>query len=228
MSNNFGKIFMGRWYYGKKDEADWYNSLSVYWLNKHGYIPRESDDYFFKSGGIKWVHNSGSESGIGFNITKSPEEGCKINFKYTNTDRETGEKKSMDYSFDLISTPCNLGGERYWFRCGLYSNGVYCGRRVGTLYVGGKYLGCRHCYNLTYMSRNESRGGRFYYFGEFLKNETKVEKLEAKIKRKYYRGKPTRKYKQLLKLQHSYYDSAVDYLRAENKLDEVFGKDMMG
>jgi hypothetical protein len=35
---------------------------------------------------------------------------------------------------------------------------VGCGRRVGKLYLppGGKYFGCRHCYNLTYTSSNES------------------------------------------------------------------------
>ncbi len=31
-----------------------------------------------------------------------------------------------------------------------------CGRRVGKLYLAGRYSGCRACHGLTYASRNES------------------------------------------------------------------------
>jgi len=51
----------------------------------------------------------------------------------------------------------NFGGVRYWFICPLVINGRPCGRRVGKLYLppGGKYFGCRHCYNLTYRCQKE-------------------------------------------------------------------------
>jgi hypothetical protein len=50
------------------------------------------------------------------------------------------------------------GGVRWWFICPLSVNGVHCGRRVRVLYKppGYPYFGCRHCYNLTYTSCQES------------------------------------------------------------------------
>jgi hypothetical protein len=44
-------------------------------------------------------------------------------------------------------TPCRLGGYRLWFKC-------VCGRHVSALYSpnGGRW-GCRHCYRLTYATR---------------------------------------------------------------------------
>jgi hypothetical protein len=47
-------------------------------------------------------------------------------------------------------TPCHFGGERPWFICG------NCGRRVAVIYGAGKYFACRHCYDLTYRSCQES------------------------------------------------------------------------
>ncbi len=49
--------------------------------------------------------------------------------------------------------------EGEWFLCPLLKrNGTPCERRCRKLYCppGGKYFGCRVCYNLTYQSSNES------------------------------------------------------------------------
>lgn len=59
-----------------------------------------------------------------------------------------GEQVTQEVSFDW--TPCNYGGHRPWLIC------MNCGRRVAVLYLGGKYFACRHCYNLTYTSCQES------------------------------------------------------------------------
>ena len=80
-----------------------------------------------------------------------------IRFQYTQTDKCTGEKTDLDYKVALTWTPCYFGGRRWWFICPLVINRCECGRRVGALYLdGGKYFGCRHCYNLTYESSKES------------------------------------------------------------------------
>lgn len=52
------------------------------------------------------------------------------------------------YEYDLLTTNCNYGGFRYWFKC------LLCDRRVGKLYKPPGYteFRCRHCYNLTYHS----------------------------------------------------------------------------
>jgi len=54
--------------------------------------------------------------------------------------------------------PRNFGGKRWWFHCPLIKDGQICNRRVGRLYLpsGGHYFGCRHCYDLTYPSCQNS------------------------------------------------------------------------
>jgi len=71
-----------------------------------------------------------------------------VRLRYSIT--KTGE--NLDYQIRLESTRPRLGGRRWWFICPLVVNGRKCGRRVGKLYLptGGKYYGCRHCYDLTY------------------------------------------------------------------------------
>ena len=63
------------------------------------------------------------------------------------------------YRVELTATPCNYGGVRLWFVCPLYIAGRPCRRRVGKLYLppGRRYFGCRHCYNLTYISAQEGQ-----------------------------------------------------------------------
>lgn len=70
-----------------------------------------------------------------------------------------GEFEEYDYRIGLESTPCFFGGRRWWFICSKNPDGVYCGNRVGRLYLPPKarYYSCRHCHNLTYASCRRSR-----------------------------------------------------------------------
>jgi hypothetical protein len=64
----------------------------------------------------------------------------------------------IDYKVCLQTTrPC-FGGLRWWFTCPLLRVRRPCNRRAGKLYLppGGRYYGCRHCYDLTYQSCQES------------------------------------------------------------------------
>ena len=121
-----------------------------------------------------------------------------VRLNYAITDRQ-GKSTPYDNEVSLITTPCNLGGVRYWFVCPLCKDGVYCGRRVGTLYLAsvGNYFGCRHCYDLSYGSCNEphfARPGGIYYS---LVTDFKIEELYSQIKRWTWRGKPTKKARKL-------------------------------
>jgi len=120
-------------------------------------------------------------------------------FQYTSTRRSTGEKTECDYKVRLVTTPCHFGGVRWWFLCPLITNGVSCGRRVGTLYCppGATYYGCRHCYNLTYESRNKPRLTRLGDIGYPLVLERKYDDLYERTKRWTYRGRPTKKARRL-------------------------------
>lgn len=169
--------------------------MSISFLKKHDYLSENS----CRSGGVSWKNCYGEETGS-ISIVVSTFEGENfVRFYYTVTDRSSGEKTDYDYKVQLTTTPCNFGGVRYWFICPLSRNGVYCGRRVAKLYKapGGSYFGCRHCNNLSYESRNESRHGMFGAFGAVLKADKQIEELSEQIKRWTWRGRPTRKAKRL-------------------------------
>ncbi len=187
---------MGRYYWNSKTTVEDATQLNIFKLKEFGLL----DGY--RSSTLTWTRRlSGHKSSIGI-LVDTEELYAKVN--YTTTDRNTDEKTDYDYRISLTTTPCNFGGVRYWFICPLSRNGVYCGRRVGTLYLasGGKYFGCRHCYDLSYESRNESRLGRWGQMGHFLVAERQMRELNSKIKRRFYAGRPTRRYRRVLKLQH--------------------------
>ena len=79
-----------------------------------------------------------------------------VRLSYTVT-REEG-KVPLDYRVRLTTTTTPWGKLRWWFICPLVADGRPCGRRVRKLYMpgGGRYFGCRHCYDLTYTSCQES------------------------------------------------------------------------
>lgn len=112
------------------------------------------------------------------------------------------EWKSIDHKYPLTPSSCTYGGQRWWFICSVYSSGRYCGKRVANLYLGSgsHYFACRHCYNLTYQSRNENRGGKMRYLFRILDVETKIELIREKMKRSFYAGKPTRKMRRVMRL----------------------------
>lgn len=174
-----------------KQEAEWSNRLSVRFLKKHGYLENG-----WRYGGIKWSYGmSGNESSIGFTVNIGGDEGDNIRLQYTHTSRETGEKESMDYRVQLTTTPCTYGGKRYWFICPLSKNGQYCGRRVGVLFSIGKWFGCRHCGDIAYAA--QMKGGKWRGSSVCLPD---IEKAEKEVKRFYYRGRPTRKYRRVIRL----------------------------
>ena len=166
---------MGRYSYSSRKTVSECKTIDVFWLNKH--------DYFsgYKSGGIEWKRGGKVTSSIGIEVNvlsagdrrfrSTADNPAVSNFPdnsymrlyYTQTNRFTGEKTELDYKVKLVTTPCNLGGVRYWFICSLVVDGKSCLRRVGKLYLppGGKYFGCRHCYDLTYESCKKS--GSFHY-----------------------------------------------------------------
>jgi len=101
----------------------------------------------------------------------------------------------IDETLYLKTIPCNYGGKRYLFFCPI------CLKKVRILYLPPNLprFGCRHCLNLTYQSRNESRSLLHCFFCRLWK----ADDLEEKLKRRYWRRKPTRKYRKILKLRES-------------------------
>ena len=185
---------MGRYSYSSKTEADYLRSLSVYWLNKHNYFEKSC----WKSGGITLTRHDGTKNSISFYISV-PELYAQL--VYTQTDLSTGEKKDFDYKVPLVTTQCNFGGTRYWFKCSMSKGGRFCGRRVATLYKDGDYFACRHCYDLTYSSKKDNYRGYFGNLSKLIRREKKAEDLYMNMKRYTYAGKPTRKAQRISNLE---------------------------
>jgi hypothetical protein len=178
-----------------RSQAESSNSLSVFFLKKHGYFDKNLS---WKSGTITWTYGyNENKSSISIAMRRdnwnTPNERTFLNLNYTHTDHWGGEKSSMNFDIEMDATPCRYGGKRYWFICPLTKNGQYCGRRVGVIYSIGKWFGCRHCGNIAYQSQFE--GGKFR-IGSVC--EPDVEKAYAEVKRYSYKGKPTKKYKRYL------------------------------
>lgn len=196
-----------------KNEADDVKKISTSFLKKH--------DYFtgWRSGTMTWTRSGmwgENKSSVGIEVSVLDDTDY-LRIHYTQTDRDTGEKKDFDYKIPLTTTPCRYGGKRYWFTCPWSKGGVYCGRRVGTLYKDGDYFACRHCYELTYSSRKVNRRYRMYPLFNILTLEQKIEGLSKQVKRPYYQGRPTRKQKQLEKLYNLSDASYVRYAQYERK-----------
>ncbi len=180
-----------------RKEAEWCLKVDVYWLKQHGYFNSN------KHGGIKW--SAGDQITVVSHMSKNASQ---IQLVYTVTSSETGEKEHFNYAANLVKTSCHFGGFRYWFICPLGRGDKPCGRRVGALYQGYRLFGCRHCYNLTYESCNRNRRGSFSAYANFLDNSEKIDELSSQIKRPYYAGKPTKKYRKLLALTYQHDDLA--------------------
>ena len=148
---------------------------------------------------ITWTRSlSGRKNNIGIVVDVMNEPYyAKVN--YTITDHDSSDKTDYDYKILIVTELCHFGGVRYWFICPLSKNGVPCGRRVGMLFLStdNKYSGCRHCYDLSYESQNECRLGRFGSWGYVLKAERQIRELEEKVKRRTWRGRPTRKVRRI-------------------------------
>lgn len=181
-----------------KTIAEHSNALSIFWLKKHDFLNRR---YSYRSGGVTWKYgySENKKNNISYYINRdnwgTPGEKAYLNLIYTYTDPWTNDKEDMNYKIELTTTPCHYGGKRYWFLCPLTKNGKYCGRRVGVLYSVGKWFGCRHCGEIAYAA--QMKGGRYRTSSVSCPD---IEQAEAEIKRYYYNGKPTRKYKRLIHL----------------------------
>lgn len=145
---------MGRSPWSDRRMVEECKSIGTPWLNRHGYFCG------FKTGGIEWNNAFGeviSSIGIQVSVDEEYQEGKYVRFFYTQTSGFTGEKTELDYKVQLVTTPCNFGGVRYWFICPLVVGGKPCRRRVAKIYLppGRKYFGCRYCHSLTYQCQKE-------------------------------------------------------------------------
>jgi hypothetical protein len=106
-----------------------------------------------RAGSFEWRRGGENKpsSSVSYFISVGPTVGT-LRLMYSTKSENT----SLDYTIPLVTTPCHMGGVRWWFICPLSRNGSACARRVRKLYLSGRYFGCRRCHNLTYRSNQES------------------------------------------------------------------------
>ena len=146
---------MMRYRWDKKTTVEETPSVSTIFLRKHGYLKGG-----MVSGGIDWSDAYRRIGSIGICVETFRLKGT-MRCCYSHQHWQGAEKLNLDYTVELTTTPCRFGGHRWWFICPLVWNSIPCERRVERLYLGGKHLGCRRCYDLTYISaqQHDSRVG---------------------------------------------------------------------
>jgi hypothetical protein len=164
-------------------------------LKELGFLPKPSG---YKSGNITWRSSGERVADIDLEVSTENPAYIRLKYKCKKSWEPESEYRSYDYQFSLENIACHFGGYRWYVRCGLSKNGIPCNRRVRALYAVGDYFGCRHCADLTYESCNENKKyrGLGYLFD--------IDDLEASVKRKFYAGKPTRKYRKLLRMERQF------------------------
>lgn len=105
-------------------------------------------------GWLRWTQGDAEVASIRYAVDEV-HGAPAVRLIYTTTVTATGEKTESNYPILLQRTLPHFGGTRWWFTCPLVESGVACRRRVAKLYLppNGTYFGCRHCYELTYHSR---------------------------------------------------------------------------
>jgi len=133
----------GSWYrWDKKRSLDSQHGIDIRWLNQQGYL------YPGATGTLSWSRRGEETGSIGYRI-----ETDRMVLNYRHRPRD-GEWEKVEQGISFSRTPCNYGGHRTWFLC------PRCWKRVAVLYGAGKNFFCRHCYDLTYSSQQESKADR--------------------------------------------------------------------
>ncbi len=130
----------GSWYrWDSKDTIESQRRLDIRWMKKQGYLRAG------KFGFLSWSRRGEQTGVISFRVEQD-----QIMLNYRQRPRG-GEWEDVEEIVRFDRTTCNYGGYRMWFLC------PRCWQRVAVLYGVGKYFLCRHCYELTYASQQESR-----------------------------------------------------------------------
>lgn len=134
----------------------------------------------------------------------------RIDFDFIGTNWITWEKNDYVRSINLVTTECNYGWFKYRFLCPKCLGKKWC------LYMKNFSFACRKCLNLCYEYEKRSKKSRFY--DKIIPHTYEAEKLYKTIKYKYWKGKPTRKYRRYLRLMKAH----ISYEEEENIMKHLW------
>tara|TARA_R100000306_G_C4375459_1_gene141766 strand:- start:1528 stop:2124 length:597 start_codon:yes stop_codon:yes gene_type:complete len=177
-------------------------------LNKWNYLKPDQ----IMSGTITWTwRKSGRQNSISIVVnTKSPRPFVELDYKYGGDPRH--------YKVYLETVPSNLGkGEIWYFHC------PQTHKRCRKLYsVNGYFLHREAFKGAMYEKQTHSKKWREIekVYGAYFDSEKLFSELHSKHFRKYYKGKPTKRYKKLLEQIRQC--EKIDYRDVERLM--IFGK----
>ena len=142
-----GGLGSGRHWFSKKTTVEECLTLNVEEFTRGGLLrPRTSSVGWYR-GGEETAYVNYSLNDIGFKDGRS----AYVLTLHSPLIRR-GQRIPITQGIPLLTTQLPSGGKRYWFSC------PNCRRRVGRVHLphGMSYFLCRRCYDLTYMSCQES------------------------------------------------------------------------
>ena len=184
---------MWRYYYWewKTSVEDYSKTIDIKFLKTYGYLDKW---LYSRKWGLYWKRNWEDNWNIWVEINKWDTSWyIRVTFTQTNMD---WEKKELDYKIQLVSTPCNYWGVRWWLLCPCKWN------RCSILYKQNNWIfASRKTLDLCYGDQKESK--RYRYMSYLMwKPFNDMYLLKDKIKYPYRNWKPTRKMRRFLKLHH--------------------------
>ncbi len=145
---------MARYFTNKKNTVNDYRSIRISRFRRDGLLIHDSNQW-----NIRWTNRLGEEPrsiDFTFEIDYGSPLSGRMTLSYGYKDRSTHVSEAVSQHIWLQTTVCNFGGHRWWFLCPFPTAEGECQRRVGVLYLSGKHVGCRQCFNLTYSSCQDS------------------------------------------------------------------------
>jgi len=160
-------------------------SISIFYLKQEGYIVGRE----VHQGKIAWADGT-------LLYFKVDMDDRSILFSYPLSPDSSKLEDFKQCKVSLYGTECNFGWIRFWFRC------PSCLQRRGVLYilkVREHILVCGRCTGYDYASRRSSFGGVL----ALRKRQLQWEVRARHMRTKYYRGRPTRRYRRFLEVMGS-------------------------
>lgn len=135
-----GGLGSGRWGgSSNKTTIEQVKRIDIRYLRKMGVLGSHSN------GSLSWSINEKPNGQVDFVCYPTQ---IQLSYNFRRSPSKTWE--SVEQTIQLVETGCHYGGTRYWFQC------PGCMRRVVILCGHDKYFLCRHCYQLSYTSQQQT------------------------------------------------------------------------
>ena len=176
---------MGRWANYPNTIED-LRSFDISFLRKHEYIKPDQ----FKTGSIIWTSGNGTKNSISIKTVIGDTNGVlTVDYTFRNTEK-------INYDIELITRPSNLGTGLLWFFVCPFT-----GKVCRKLHLINGYFKHRSALpGLMYQNQIESKKWREWtkQFGGLLGDDPPHLVPYQKHYKKYYKGKPTKRYSKYL------------------------------